>query len=168
MKMVKIISAVSLLVVTQANFAEENKAGAELYKQNCSVCHGSTGGMDMQKRIAPPIAAVRMHYISTYSDKDSFVQAVSGWVEKQDESKSMMRGAIRRFKIMPPISIAKTDAEKIAAYIYDGDIDKPEGFEDHVKEEHGNQKGEMQGMKHEGMDHDNMNHEDMKHKAGMK
>ncbi len=150
--MLKITSVVSLLILTQINFAEENKTGAELYKQSCSVCHGSTGGMDMQKRVAPPIAAVRMHYISTYSDKDSFVQAVSGWVETQDESKSMMPGAIRRFKIMPPISISKPDAEKIAAYIYDGDIDKPEGFEEHVNKRHGKQKGKKNGMRHkEGM-----------------
>ncbi len=148
MKIVTIISAATLLLASQISFAEDAKTGEALYKQNCSVCHGSTGGMDMAKRIAPPIAAVRMHYISTYSDKDSFVQAVSGWLENQDENKSMMRGAIRRFKIMPPISIPKEDAEKIAAYIYDGDIDKPEGFEDHVNERHGKKKDKKHGMKH--------------------
>ncbi len=168
MKRVQIILGMSLLIFSQTNFAEDSKTGAELYKQNCAVCHGSTGGMDMQKRVAPPIAAVRMHYISTYADKDSFVQAVSEWVEQQDESKSLMPGAIRRFNIMPPISIAKADAEKIAAYIYDGDIEKPEGFEEHVKERHGKQKGKMQGMKHKGTGHDNMNHKDKKHKAEMK
>ncbi len=164
MKIVKILSTATLLLISQISFAEDAKTGEALYKQSCAVCHGSTGGMDMAKRIAPPIAAVRMHYISTYSDKDSFVQAVSGWVEKPDESKSMMRGAIRRFKIMPPMSIPKADAEKIAAYIYEGDIDKPEGFEDHVKEMHGKKRSERQDKKHEG----GMKHEGMNHKGEMK
>ena len=93
--------------------------------------------MDMNKRVAPPIIAVRMHYIGTYADKDSFVMAVADWVEKQDADNSLMRGAIRRFNIMPPISISRSDAEKIAAYIYDGDVEKPEGFQQHFEERHG-------------------------------
>ena len=128
----------SIIFFTTNSFAGTDKyeEGEKLYKANCIACHGSTGGMDLKKRIAPPIAAVRMHYIDTYPDKNSFVQAVSGWIEKQDESKSMMRGAIQKFNIMPPISVPKEDVLKIAAYIYDGKLDSPEGFEKHVKEEH--------------------------------
>ena len=113
------------------------KEGETLFKSYCSSCHGLSGGMDMNKRVAPPIAAVRLHYIGSYPDKAPFVEAVANWVEHQDASKSMMRGAIRRFNIMPPISVARKDAEKIAAYIYQGDIEKPAGFDKHVEEEHG-------------------------------
>ena len=91
----------------------------------------------MNKRVAPPIAAVRQHYIGPYPDKTSFVAAVANWVEKQDENKTLMRGAIRRFNIMPSISIAREDAEKIASYIYEGDIEKPAGFDEHVEQRHG-------------------------------
>lgn len=138
MKNMKIILIATTLLLSQAAFASDDKheEGEKLYQTNCAVCHGSTGGMDVAKRIAPPIAAVRMHYIDTYSDQDSFVQAVAGWVEKQDESKSMMRGAIRKFKIMPPVAVSKEDAAKIAAYIYAGNIEQPEGFKEHVEEEH--------------------------------
>ena len=147
MKIIQTFVVFTLMALSQAVIASDDKheAGEKLYKTYCSACHGATGGMDMTKRIAPPIAAVRMHYIKTYSDEDSFVQAVAGWVEKQDESKSLMRGAIRRFKIMPPISVKKEEAEKIAAYIYSGDIEKPEGFKQHVDEEHG--KGMQQGIR---------------------
>jgi hypothetical protein len=85
-----------------------------------------------------------MHYIDTYSDEDSFVQAVAGWIEKQDEGKSMMRGAIRKFKIMPPVNVAKEDAKKIATYIFAGNIEQLEGFKEHVQEEH-----EKQGKGHD-------------------
>ncbi len=129
----------SILVSQTALASDSNKEneGAALYKAHCSSCHGNTGGMDMRKRVAPPIVAVRMHYIGSYPEKDAFVMAVAQWVEKQDASQSLMRGAIRRFNIMPPISIPKNDAEKIAAYIFDGDIEKPEGFDQHFNERHG-------------------------------
>ena len=91
----------------------EIKQGEHLYKTYCSSCHGLTGGMDMKQRVAPPIAAVRFHYINIHPDKKSFVTAVTNWLEKQDENKSLMRGAIRRFNIMPPIPVSKEDAQKI-------------------------------------------------------
>lgn len=115
----------------------EIKQGEHLYKKNCSSCHGLSGGMDMKQRVAPPIAGVRLHYINIHPDKASFVAAVSNWLDKQDENKSLMRGAIRRFNIMPPISVSKEDALKIAYYIYAGDLEKPEGFDKHVEEMHG-------------------------------
>jgi len=117
--------------------SEDKNIGKQLYKTHCESCHGITGGMNMSQRVAPPIVGVRMHYIGTYSDKESFVMAVADWVKKQDESKSLMRGAIRRFNIMPPVDINREDAEKIAAYIYAGDIEKPAGFEKHFQERHG-------------------------------
>lgn len=148
MKMIKPLLIVASLFLSQASFASDDKheAGEKLFKTYCMACHGaSVGGMDMSKRIAPPIAAVRLHYIDTYPDEASFVQAVTAWTEKQDASKSLMRGAINKFKIMPPIVVPKEDAAKIAAYIYSGDIEKPEGFEKHVEEEHGKQ-GKGMGM----------------------
>ena len=137
----KIFSFFTLFIVMflsqAANAKDTDKKGEQLYRAHCSACHGNTGGMDMSKRVAPPIVAVRMHYISTYADKDSFVIAVADWVEKQDENDSLMRGAIRRFNIMPPVSISRKNAEKIAAYIYDGNIEKPEGFQKHFEDRHG-------------------------------
>jgi len=126
------------MLLSKSVFAESDIIqGEQLYKTYCSSCHGLGGGMDMRQRVAPPIAAVRYHYIGVYPDKTSFVTAITNWVEKQDENKSLMRGAIRRFNIMPPISINKQDAQKIASYIFTGDIEKPSGFDKHVEEMHG-------------------------------
>jgi mono/diheme cytochrome c family protein len=121
--------------------ANDTDQGEKLYKTYCSACHGATGGMDMSKRVAPPIIAVRMHYIGPYPDKPAFVNAVANWVEKQDASKTLMRGAIRRFNIMPPVSVSRQDAEKIASYIYDGNIEIPAGFDQHFEQMHGKQRG---------------------------
>ncbi|HIO96828.1 MAG TPA: c-type cytochrome [Leucothrix sp.] len=140
MNIVKPLLIATSILLSQATFASDDKheEGEKLFKTYCSACHGAAvGGMDMSKRIAPPIAAVRLHYIDTYPDEASFVAAVTNWVEEQKEAKSLMRGAIQKFKIMPPLVVSKEDATKIAAFIYAGDIEKPEGFEKHVEEEHG-------------------------------
>ena len=165
MKSIKLLSAVTLVLFSQVAFSGE-KTGEELYQSICSACHGMNGGMDMDKRIAPPIGAVRMHYMNVYSDKDAFIGAVSNWVETRDENISLMRGAIMKFKVMPPISVPKDDVEKIAAYIYDGNIEELEGFEEHVEEEHGKHGMNHDNKKHNGMGRKMMRKKGM-HKKGM-
>lgn len=138
MKTLSFLLILSALLSSHAVMAnDKHKQAKQLYKANCASCHGVAGGMDMNKRVAPPIIGVRMHYISTYADKDSFVMAVADWVESPDASNSLMRGAVRKFKIMPKISISRKDVEKIAAYMYDGNIEKPEGFQKHYEMRHG-------------------------------
>jgi Spy/CpxP family protein refolding chaperone len=51
---------------------------------------------------------------------------------------------------MPPLAVSKDDAQKIASYIYAGNIEELEGFKEHVEEEHGKQ-GKGHGKNHEGM-----------------
>ena len=134
-----ILASIFILISHSAVASDTN--GKQLFKMHCSSCHGATGGMDMNKRIAPPIIAVRMHYIGSYTDKLSFVNTVADWVEAPDKNKSLMRGAIRRFNLMPKIAVSRTDVEKIAAYIFDGDIDTPDGFNKHYEERHGKKLG---------------------------
>lgn len=117
---------------------DEIKKGKQLFKTHCASCHGVAGGMDMSKRTAPPVIAVRRHYIGTYPDKFSFVNTIADWVEKPDGNKTQMRGAIHRFGLMPKIVVNRDDVEKIAAYIFEGKIDSPAGFQEHVKQMHGN------------------------------
>jgi mono/diheme cytochrome c family protein len=146
MKFPKIFIALIFIIASQAVQANNDiEQGGQLYKTYCSACHGATGGMDMSKRVAPPVIAVRMHYIGRYPDKSSFIAAVTNWIEKQDASKTLMPGAIRKFNIMPPVAVAREDAQKIAAYIYEGNIDKPAGFDKHFEEMHG-KRGMNSGM----------------------
>ena len=140
MKFVK-LGLIAAMCISSAIWANEMGKGEQLYKTYCDACHGMAGGMDMSKRIAPPIAAVRMHYIGTHSNRESFVAAIGNWLEQPDESKTLMRGAIGRFKLMPPIVVSKDDAEIIAGYIFDGNIAGPAGFKEHVNKMHG--KGSM-------------------------
>ena len=121
MYVLKTVIAISVIFFAVNIFADDanNSLGSKLFNQHCKVCHGLTSGMKMKKRIAPPIAGVRMHYLSVHKDKDAFVNAVANWIEKPDTSKTLMPGAIRHFNLMPPISVPKDDAETIAEYILD-------------------------------------------------
>lgn len=108
---------------------------AELYEEHCIACHG--GAERGPDRIAPPIFAVKGHYLPSYPDKASFVKAVAQWAIKPDPDKIMMPGAVRRFELMPPVEISLDDAKKIAEFIYDGQFERPGWYEQHYREEHG-------------------------------
>jgi len=139
MNIIKPLFISTAILLSPVSFANDNKheEGEKLFKSICAVCHGlDVGGMDMSKRLGPPIAGVRKHYLNVYPDEASFVGAVTSWIEKQDESKSLMPEAIQHFNIMPALSVPKGDAVKIATYIYSGDIEKPEGLDRHMGEMH--------------------------------
>jgi len=157
MKGIKTTLIIAVALASQVALADNQVAGGkQLYEQNCAVCHGATGGMDMSKRLAPPIMGVKKHYVKKHPDKESFVAAVVTWLEKPEESKSLMKGAIHKFKLMPAIPVSPEDAEKIATYMYEGKLEKPKGFDEHMKKMHGGkghkhgegEKGGCGGMKH--------------------
>lgn len=139
MKNFSFISIFSLLLFSQVTTASESDHGKHLYIKHCNSCHGVEHGMDMSKRVAPPAFAVKMHYIGTYSDKDSFVMAIADWLETRDVDNSMMRGAVHRFGVMPEVKVSRDEAEKIAQFIYEGDLESPVGFQQHYEEMHGKQ-----------------------------
>lgn len=110
-------------------------SAAALYEEHCVACHGGTErGPD---RVAPPIFAVKGHYLPSYPDKASFVEAIAQWAIKPDLNKVLMPGAVRRFELMPPVEISMDDARKIAQFIYDGKFERPGWYEQHYREEHG-------------------------------
>ena len=48
-----------------------------------------------------------------------------------------MFGAVKRFKVMPKLLLPIEDLEKIATFIYDNDVEKPEWMEEHMNEKKG-------------------------------
>jgi len=136
----KKITLVLLLLVPQILLAEaQNNSlyeGEALFKQYCASCHGDLPGIDMSKRPGPPMFMVKRHYIGTYPDEMTFVNAVADWVEKREISMSLMPGAIRRYNLMPPILVERNKVEKIAAYIFYSPMNLPASFEQHYKRQH--------------------------------
>ncbi len=159
----KTILFITAMLITLANCAQTKSTKEEaisqstideqlddpayiLFKNNCLACHG--GGATHDALIAPPMIAVKKHYINSETTKEDFVNAVTAWVPNPNEALSRMPGAIRRFKLMPPLALTKEDLTLIAAFIYDNDMTKPVWFDAHEKEMHkkGKGKGKGKGM----------------------
>jgi hypothetical protein len=88
----------------------------------------------MQERIAPPMIAVKKHYLNDEVTIEEFSETLWNWVEKPSEENSKMKGAVRRFGVMPYQQFKKEEIEAIAYYMFYNDIEEPEWFEDHFKQ----------------------------------
>jgi cytochrome c2 len=122
------------IVVNAAN--KEQSEGYTLFKNNCYACH-SVISKSHDEIIAPPMVAIKRRYQMSYSSKEDFVEALVNWSKDPKEENALMRGAVQQFKVMPKQVFKEDDLQKIATYIYDNEIEKPDWFEAHSEEEHG-------------------------------
>jgi nitrate reductase cytochrome c-type subunit len=120
-------------------YTASNHPGKILMENKCYVCHNPS--TDHDGRIAPPMVAVKSHYMTDDITKEEFANAIWHFVEKPTKEKSKMRGAVRRFNLMPYQPFEEKDIKQIADYIYDYKIDEPEWFKEHIEEE---SKGKVQ------------------------
>jgi len=111
----------------------QDHPGKKLMENKCYVCHNPTTGHE--GRIAPPMVAVKSHYITDEITKQEFEDAIWNFVEKPTEQKSKMRGAVKRFNLMPYQPFNEDEIRQIADYMYRYQIDEPEWFKKHLEEE---------------------------------
>ena len=109
--------------------------GRQAFEQICMACHKYER---QQPMLAPPVFAVKDHYLRVYSKEQDFVNAVVAFVSKPDADKALMPGAIAKFKLMPPLPLPREQLESIASFIFRADLKKPDWYDAHYKEEHGN------------------------------
>lgn len=107
----------------------------QLLETTCISCHSATAPED--SRLAPPLEAVKRRYLMAYPTLDEFTSNVVSFVSEPTEEKSMMFGAIQRFNLMPPVPFPEEDLKAIATYIYQFELERPEWFEEHYQEMHG-------------------------------
>jgi mono/diheme cytochrome c family protein len=119
------------------NASNQKDEALVLMEQTCYTCHSPNASQ--QNRLAPPMIAVKKHYENASEEK--FVAEIVSFVMDPTEDKSKMPGAKNRFNLMPKIEYSKENVEKIARYIYKTDIESPEWFEKHYREE---MKGNME------------------------
>lgn len=119
-------------------YTESNHPGKKLMETKCYVCHNPS--TDHDSRIAPPMVAIKSHYIGDDTTKEDFVSAMWNFVKEPSKDKAKMRGAVKRFGVMPYQPFNKEEIKLISEYIYDYKIDEPEWFKEHIEEE---SKGKM-------------------------
>ncbi|MBK5214316.1 MAG: DUF3365 domain-containing protein [Flavobacteriaceae bacterium] len=113
--------------------------GKQLMENNCYVCHNPKTSEEAM--IAPPMIAVKMHYISEDTSKEDFVKAMIDWAKNPSEEKSKMPGAIKKFGLMPYQFYPEETIQQIADYIFDSEIEEPVWFEEHFNKMHGDSSG---------------------------
>jgi len=121
-------------------------SGKKLMEQQCYLCHNPK--TDRGARIAPPMVAIKSHYLTDDMTKDEFADAVWEFVKKPSKEKSKMKGAVRKFGVMPYQPYKEEDIREIANYMYDYQIEEPEWFKKHIEEKaHGKVKYRNDGIK---------------------
>ncbi|WP_276977654.1 DUF3365 domain-containing protein [Flavobacterium filum] len=123
----------------------------KLMETHCYLCHSPTAD-ENQGRIAPPMVAIKAHYIdkSKFS-KEEFIAEMKSFVENPSEEKVHLKGAFKRFGLMPKQTFPDGSIEKIAAFMYDYQIEEPTWFKAHW-EGHGNENWTQSGKKLEEVD----------------
>ncbi|MCT4581753.1 MAG: DUF3365 domain-containing protein [Flavobacteriales bacterium] len=125
------------------NVKQEEHPGKELMALNCNACHSPTAGENA--RIAPPMIAVKKHYLQEGMAKEDFQTAILKWINNPVEEHSKMPGAIKKFGIMAKVDYPKETILHIADYLYSHEIEKPEWFDEHYKKHHdGDKEGKEQ------------------------
>jgi len=112
--------------------------GKKILETECYICHNPKASMESM--IAPPMIAVKQHYIDSNTTKEEFTEALIYWVNDPEQESKMPR-AIKKFGSMPYIPYPDDAIAQIAEYLYDYDIEKPDWFDAHFKTEHGRGKG---------------------------
>ena len=117
--------------------ADDSAVGRGKFKSVCMSCHQFSRGPQM---LAPPAFAVKNHYLRVYPEKEDFVRSIKEWVPAPDIKKSLMPGAVRRFNLMPPLALPEEDLEAIATFLYEANMQEPDWYEEHYRQEHGDGK----------------------------
>lgn len=109
---------------THSDKIEIQSDGKALLQKHCYVCHNPNA--TAQNRMAPPMIAIKKHYLDTDTTEEEFLIAILSWVKKPTKESSRMPGAIRRFGLMPYQPFKDKDIRTIASYMYSNDIEQPE------------------------------------------
>lgn len=104
--------------------------GKQLMEQKCYLCHSPTAPID-QGRVGPPMIAVKAHYLEDYPKREAFVAGMVNFVLEPKAELVKLKGAHKRFGLMPKAVYTKTEIEKIATYLYDYRIAEPAWFNAH-------------------------------------
>ena len=131
--------------IAEANISAQIQSdGYTLLKNNCYACHSVTS-KSHDEIIAPPMIAIKRRYKMNYNTKEEFVNAITNWALNPTKEHALMRGAVMQFNVMPKQPFIKDDLIKIADYMYDNELEKPEWFENHFNEQHPNGMGKGMG-----------------------
>lgn len=112
--------------------------GKKLMEQHCYLCH-SPSADENSGRVAPPMVAIKAHYINQLGfTREAFISEMESFVANPSVEKVHLKGAYKRFGLMPKQAFPNGSVQKIAAFMFDYQIEEPQWFKTHW-ESHGNE-----------------------------
>lgn len=121
--------------IKEPKVAHQIPEGKQLLEKHCFLCHNPSTGHD--ERIAPPMVAIKAMYLKDGATKEQFIKEFVDFSKNPTVEKTKMKGAVKKFNIMPKQQFSEEDLTKIAAYIYDYQIEEPTWFKEHWQDTHG-------------------------------
>lgn len=112
---------------------QKTHPGKKLLAGECYICHNPNASEESM--IAPPMIAIKKHYIVANTSKEVFTESLIQWVN-DPETVSKMPVAHKKFGAMPYIPYPDEAIALIADYLYDNEIEKPGWFDAHYEEKH--------------------------------
>jgi cytochrome c553 len=119
-------------------------AGRKIVENECYICHNPEASETSM--IAPPMVAVKSHYLQRKTTREEFTKDILNWLNDPQPEKVKMRGAFRKFGIMPYQPYSEEDISHIAAFLYETELPQPEWYEEHRRQRHGMGTGQGQQM----------------------
>jgi hypothetical protein len=120
--------------------------GKKLMETHCYLCHSPTAP-ENEGRIAPPMIAVKSRYLMDFEKREDFIAAIASFSSHPKPEQALMKGAVKKFGIMPQQAFPNGAVEKIAAFMFDYQIEAPEWFKTHWETNHGVENWEQHGKK---------------------
>lgn len=120
---------------TDLNSEELAVRGKKLMENKCYLCHSPNA--KESSMIAPPMVALKARYSKDTKSKKEFIEDMWNFVEQPTKEKAKLKGAVKRFGLMPYQSYSQEDIEAIASFMYDYEIEEPSWFHEHFQKHHG-------------------------------
>jgi len=127
--------AVATAATGDGDAADEARlaAGFSTLEATCFSCHSPDA--ELVSRIAPPMAAIKKHYIAGDTSFEEFRDALIAFVDEPRVDTAFMPGAIDRFGLMPKMSFDESVLADVAYYLYYTEVEEPAWFSEHYATE---------------------------------
>jgi len=109
--------------------------GEKMLSSYCYQCHDPKA--EEENILAPPMIAIKNHYITDSTTRDAFVADLVLWMGKPRVENSKMPDAIEKWGLMNHQMYPDSVIIGIAQYMYDYEIEQPEWYQKHHEEMHG-------------------------------
>ena len=118
--------------ITEAD-AYKISEGFNLLENSCFSCHNPNPSID--NNITPSLAAIKKHYINKNTSFKEFLKDFTTFLNNPTKENSKIPNALKRFGVMPKMSLTEGEIENMALYIYNTELEKSNWFEKHFNEE---------------------------------